>query len=643
MEIFELNRRAIEAKNRRLAERLCLESEDMVLEPTKTGGHTFRFEGRYFHSLYDPWKEAGLQAQEITAKKFDWVAIFGIGCGYLLKTLVKEGRKKIIIYEPALKILKGVLKEIDLSGELNLESVFICDDIDDVVAVVRAKVDGIEDIIGYHTAPYRQAFPREFDLFTNKVRNAHITNAVGISTQIDSCLKWIENYFSNIGAFLKYPPVDSLRGRFKGVPMVVAGAGPSLKKNAHLLKGLKGKAIIVAAVTAYKPLLKFGVIPDFVIAAEKVDLPEYFTYGEEDLKTRFILGEVSHPNMFDREVGGKFVYFNAYNRLSLEQAKFWGSDYFPSSGGSVTTSAFDMGLMFGCDPIIFVGQDLSFGDGRTHVPGGVYVDQNIRIDREKAEILIEEDYITPEMTEGKLKHRFALLWLKGLDGKPVASKYDWVTFHQWFEKMMANLIENGSSTRVINATEGGAYIEGMEHITLQEALERHVGKISSIEQILSLAQNERAGVDTHALTASFARMEKSLRHMHKLAKEIVKEADDIKKRHTNDGMRSDLIKNVHKIKRCEDKLFKEAEGAGFIWESLAAQTYALKEYHREKEIEDIEEQVRKDIDAVGATYKKVGDMCLKFMPELDRAIKILKNHNDFPSCREEKFLQGLAG
>ncbi|MEK7772725.1 MAG: 6-hydroxymethylpterin diphosphokinase MptE-like protein, partial [Deltaproteobacteria bacterium] len=202
------------------------------------------------------------------------------------------------------------------------------------------------------------------------------------------------------------------------------------------MKEFKGRALIMSAITAYLPLVRMGVIPDLVIAAEKIDLPEYFTYGPEDKKTRLVLAEVSHPAMFDRDVLGKFTFFNGYVTLSIAQAGLLGSSYFASTGGSVTTTALDMGIMFGCNPIIFVGQDLAFGEGGTHVGGGVYGAQNIKIDSVNGRVVTEEEYVT---APDSIKETHQLLWLKGLDGKPVPSKYDWVTFHQWFESYMAYL------------------------------------------------------------------------------------------------------------------------------------------------------------------------------------------------------------
>jgi len=608
MEILKANHDVLLSRNKPLAERLSsYHGPRVAVEKARNGSPTFTHAGRQFHSAYNPEKEAACQAEEITARKPDWVLLFGLGCGHLLKALLERGSSKVLVYEPSMEVLSGVLASVDLSEALSAEGVTLCADMLSFISRVR-ELDGFDTLLSYSTTPYKHAFAAELVDFTTRVNNAHITNKVCIQTDITSRESWIENYFENMKSLPDCPPVDALRGAFKGVPMIIAGAGPSLARNAHLLKEAKGKAVIVAAITAYKPLLKYGVVPDFVIASERVDLPEYFTYGEDDMKTRLILAEVAHPGMFGRKVSQKFVFFNPFVSLSHAQAPLWGSSYFPSTGGSVTTAAFDMAVMFGCDPVVLVGQDLCFGENSTHAPGGVYVSQDVRIDSKNGKVSIEEDYVT---LKDRAKSSFELLWLRGLDGRPVPSKFDWVTFHQWFENYVAAMKRAGLPVKAINATEGGAYIEGMEHVTLAEVLDKYVKNAFPVDEAIEKAVLGRQSVDLALIADSTERMNKDLKEIGRCADAITREVAQLKKVLSRQDASAAAPRVIARVKRLEEELFRAAESSPFIWEALIASICELKEYLR-GDLESGSGGIEKDMAAISTAYGKLSKGCQKF-------------------------------
>ncbi len=631
MKIFEKNCALIAKKDSILAERLrAYNGETASVEKNGNKDFVLRYEGRLFNSSYGPWKEANLQADEIKEKNPDCVAVFGLGCGYLLRTLLKKGIKKIFIFEPSMEILTAVLKKIDLSRELEMQGVFLANYIGPFISWIQRFTEGFDNIIGYHTMPYRLTFPRELRDFIIKIENAHTSQKVGIKTEIDSRVDWLKNYFANLGAFSTYPSVDVLTDSMKGLPLIIVGAGPSLRKNAALLAGIRDKAFIVSAITAYKSLLKFGVVPHAVISGEKVDLDEYFDSGEADTKIRLILSEVSHPAMFRREARGKFIFYSPYIALSLEQASLWGSSSFISIGGSVTTAMFDMGVKFGCDPIIFIGQDLAFENGQSHAPGGVYDGQRAIINKESGLVEVKERYISGH--ERTMCHK--LQWLKGLDGKPVASKYDWVTFHQWLERYMVLLKEECPELTVYNATEGGAFIKGMEHVTLKEVISGHIKKTMPIEKILESAGAMRPNVDTAGLVEAFKTLVKNVTLVSKLSGEIIKEGGKMKAAFHISGLRMELGKNLEKIRKKEKRLFNAARNVAFLWEALVEYTYDLKSYLKENKDDSTEGQFGKDIDRTIRTYIEVEKKCDLFLPMINSGLRHLRDLHEKASQAE---------
>ncbi len=621
MSIFEKNYDVIAQKDSILADRLrAFSGERASVERAANKEFVLRFKGRLFNSAYGPWKEASLQAEEIMNKKADCVALFGLGCGYLLRTLLKLETKKIFIFEPSMEILTGVLEKIDLSSELKGQNVFLANYIGPFVSWIQRFTEGFDNIIGYHTMPYRLTFPHELRDFMVKIENAHTSQKVGIKTEIDSRVDWLKNYFSNLESFFTYPSVDVLTERLKGIPMIIVGAGPSLSKNAALLAEIKDKAFIVSAITAYKSLLKLGVVPHAVIAGEKVDLDEYFDGGEPDREIRLILSEVSHPAMFRREASGKFIFYSPYIALSLEQASLWGSSSFVSIGGSVTTAIFDMGVKFGCDPIVFIGQDLAFENGHSHASGGVYDGQRVVIDKERGVVEVREHYISGH----KRTMRHKLQWLKDIEGKPVASKYDWVTFHQWFERYMILLKEEYPDIRVVNATEGGAFIKGMEHKPLKEVISKYILDPEPVEDILASAAAMRPEVDTAGLVEAFKRLELNVALVSKLSSQIVAEAEKMRTAFQMKGLRTELGDNLGKIRKKEKKLFNAARKVAFLWEALVEYTYDLKSYLKEAVDRSTEDQFSKDIERTIRTYTEVRKKCDLFAPMVREGLSYVR-------------------
>jgi hypothetical protein len=628
--IFEKNLEALANNNPELVEELRgAVVEDVPLERAKNGEFTLKYKGLYFHSRYDPGKEAELQLADIMERKADWVLLFGMGCGHLFTSLVRSRKEmeegaRVVVYEPSINILVGVLRSIDLSRFFKKDNVYLFTDVTSIEALMSRKIEGIEDILGYQTMPYKQVFSSELVDFLARIENARTISKVYIKTDIVSRLLWLENYFANIKNFLKYPDINSLVNKFKGIPLIVVGAGPSLEKNVHLLKGLKGKAIIVAAVSAFMPLIGHGVMPDFIVCGEKQDLPGHFTGNGEERDTRFILADICHPAMFDRETKGKYLFISAFMCMSIRHAKLWGTTYVPEVGGSVTTTALGLGVDFGCDPVIMIGQDLSFGKTGTHAGGAAYSDQSLDF-LDNGKVRLHERYAN---SEERVASEYKVLWLKGVNEERVASKFDWVTFHSWFEEYMDRHHAKGHATTIINATEGGAYIEGMEHKTLQEVIDTSITKTHPIEKIIEEAGKGRDGVDLEGLIVAYGEILASLCKISKMAVFIVKDAERLQKKFDRSGLTPEMASLVVNIQRNEKKLFDESSNVIFMWETVVEYTYELKEYLREDVEKGSLDQIRNDLESIVTTYTKIGEAADRFIPIMERSVKFVRERKD---------------
>ena len=129
------------------------------------------------------------------------------------------------------------------------------------------------------------------------------------------------------------------------------------------------------------------------------------------------------------------------------------------TGGSVATNAFSLLYKIGLKTIILVGQDLALTGNKTHADG-TFEEKMPEIDTKNNE------------------------WVEGNYEEKVPTRTDLQVFLNWYESTIRLYKGYVKDLRVINATEGGAKIEGTEVMTLKDAIEENCRKDVDIEKCL---------------------------------------------------------------------------------------------------------------------------------------------------------------
>jgi hypothetical protein len=106
------------------------------------------------------------------------------------------------------------------------------------------------------------------------------------------------------------------------------------------------------------------------------------------------------------------------------------------------TSAFDLALRMGCDPIVFAGADLAYSHGRPYCRGTIYEAQWAEWHRGGA---------TWEAIWALLTNPAGVTTMKDVHGEPVRTSPPLIAFRNWLLEQMAAK----SGQRFINATGGG--------------------------------------------------------------------------------------------------------------------------------------------------------------------------------------------
>lgn len=425
----------------------------------------------YINSKYKPLDEAKRWIESINVKKNSIIVVFGLGLGYRLKEIHKRlsNEGMLIIIEPNKSIFENVLKQIDLTDLLNKNNVYL---------IVGEEEKGYKDklwqlinwanvrnVIMSNIPNYDKLFNKEHHDFVKIINDLLFIRRSENDTYYHSNKRWTINFFENIPYILQSINSKELFKQFEEKPAIIVSAGPSLNKNVRLLKEIKDKAVIICVGTALRTLLKEDIKPDLVIMIEGFPSGKRILQGINYDDIPLLYKTLVYPDVIQDHNGTKIVFSNTdiyagenFNRYVSDIGDIPG-------GGSVAHNAFNLAKSMGANPIILIGQDLAYSNGKTHADGTVY--QNNKIDN-KINKLIK---------------------VKDIEGKEVFSKPEWYVFLKWFEKE----IENDDSQKIyIDATEGGAKIEGTKVMSLRDVIDEYCREdIATTEKINTIINDAK--------------------------------------------------------------------------------------------------------------------------------------------------------
>ena len=122
---------------------------------------------------------------------------------------------------------------------------------------------------------------------------------------------WRQNFQANLNAIQKNAGVVALAQKFKEIPAIIVGAGPSLDKNINLLGRAQGHSMILASDAALKPLLLQGVTPSIVVNLDPQEEVAKFFQGVSHRGMTLIAPSIIHPRVLDLWKGN-IVFFHKH-------------------------------------------------------------------------------------------------------------------------------------------------------------------------------------------------------------------------------------------------------------------------------------------------------------------------------------------
>ncbi len=475
-DILNQNLAVIRQRDPDLAQRIeQAQPTELDWTPSKSGPLTVSVDhnGRplWLASRYDPAKEAAKLVEGIEHDKMACVVAIGMGLGYHIAELAKGmgDRGVLIVFESDAGMWRAVLERIDHRGWLTRGELVLADSQTDRAALLERIEKHAGTITqGMHLLthpPSKQRNEQPTRDFSKMVAEVLAFCRTNVATALVNASRTCRNLASNIDHYTAGAGTDELHGIAKGYPAVCVAAGPSLVKNVDLLSDpqTRSKLIVIAAQTALKPLLARGIKPDFVTALDYSHISSRFYENLPPLPDVTLVAEPkAHRTVLESFPGPIRVPYSQFNDLLL------GDMAIPripiKSGATVAHLSFYLAQHLGCDPIIFIGQDLGFSDGLYYAPGTAV---------HKVWSSELNPFNTIEMMEWRrvVRMKGHLRKTDDIHGRPIYTDEQMVTYLKQFERDFAT-----AKQTILDATEGGVPKEHATQITLAEAIEKHAAR-----------------------------------------------------------------------------------------------------------------------------------------------------------------------
>lgn len=455
---------------------------------SKDGLLTFRYEIEqekkiYVHSLYNVNREIDNLLKNIDDTKDCIYFVYGLGMGHHIEALKSKISNNSYIYvvERNLDIVVNFLSNRELNSILGGNVLLFFGDEEILISEISRKTlyfNIMPLFVNTKTVmlhSYEKIYKSWIVDFNTNLMNIVRHSLFILGNDMNDTIIGIKNNFENIEELIKSSDLEPIKNKYENVPLIIVSAGPSLDKNIKDLKEAEGKSIIIATDATLSTLKKHKIKPDGVVSIERILATYEKFYKGKEIDEDIVL--ISPPVIREE------IFKTMKNNKKLiclkkgEKINEWinndilGDNRLLDMGTSCAHIAFSIGKYMGANPIIFIGQDLAFTkEGITHQSDAEVI--------EKIELDKRED----------------IVYVEGIDGTMLPTYKSFKNFLTWFEIKIA---EDRTSRKYIDATEGGALINGTTIMTLKDVVEKYC-----TTRIIPLRDNLRINSNSNTIIST---------------------------------------------------------------------------------------------------------------------------------------------
>ncbi|NQZ56092.1 MAG: DUF115 domain-containing protein [Lentisphaeraceae bacterium] len=328
-------------------------------------------------NLINHWLQGSLKRRTIT--------LLGIPNLYIVSELIDKlpQGSTLILLDTSAKYLKKLFSCSDLSILISdsIKIHLLCHEDPTALASAFHNIISNETCLSdatYITPAQARTRPELGDI-QNSLNAKIRLSAMDRVTVASFADEWLQNCLINLPEISQSPGIKVLFDQFKKKDALIICAGPSLNSSLEYIKEHQKKYLIIAVGTALKPCLNAGIRPHLTIALDS-DPKVYRQFMNiEDAPGVLITSYTLFPGIIQMYSSNILP----FNSLVTKGFAAWLNNAdcehgFLNVGGTVSLSALDCALRFGCENLFVFGLALSFPeDGTSHAKNSMYQGQKI--------------------------------------------------------------------------------------------------------------------------------------------------------------------------------------------------------------------------------------------------------------------------
>ncbi len=496
-------------------------------------------------SRVDPQKEAQRWVDGLDLENRLDIYVIGLGAGYHIDALLEKPLDLITVIGLDIRLFKLLMHIRDISSWIN-ERVNLLIDLG-YVDFLNAlgyrffieKVISRPLIVSF--LPVTRLYLRRKELYENLCRDNILNARICLVTNISISTQQIRNSFKNFPYGLMSVGMEAWYDSMRDMPAICISAGPSVRDNIEFLRQAQDRAVLIAVDTVVPVLQKNGITPDFVIGLDFSEKNRYHydKMNMDALKDSVLMAIADvHEGILPMWKGRMSVMLLSHffgDLVGRKMALF--------KGLTTAHTAFLFAMFSGADPIILVGQDLSYPDLKNSHVEGTTNQTNLMLQK------VDGRDVLAKRKGEEIKYVWAR-WIDGVDGNKVVTEDIMVSYLRDLERMI-----EVCPSRVIDRKDRGAKILGTDNLSIEETLSiLPENARDRIDKIKSRTEWVFTGFKKSEFIEEWNLLTNQIKEMKEICRDAQVSISDIERRVEGEDISSEDMEEVNKW---IDKLFDD--------------------------------------------------------------------------------------